>query len=537
MRVKIRLLILTLISFFGAVVLASVALYSLNSALQQEKQKQIITLLDQSRAVLNHYYDLQQKGKLSQDEAQNQAKQALSTMAHGDTYYFVRDADNRMIVHPDAKRIGKVDDGGRTPRGDMTVVEAYNLALQNSNYAFAEALASHSGQSERVPKLNGVYRFVPWNWMVGNGVFVDDIQATFWQDAILLLSVVLVVLVLVSVMSGIMSRQIVGALGGEPDYAAKMMEYIAGGDLSQKIEHSGSDRSLLAAMQHMQFGLRGLIEKINLSSETMKRSSQALAQQMHQLDSVSRIASDSTSSAAASIEQLSVSIDQVRDEAKHNEQSSLAMGESASTGETDANLAAQGIQSISSQIHEASTMVESLAERTRNISGIASTIREIADQTNLLALNAAIEAARAGEMGRGFAVVADEVRKLAERTTGATNEISSIIGSVVAETEETSQKMEAITPLVAEGVGQVRQAASAFVSINALIHQNIERSSSVAYTMHEQSQAGMTIAKSVEQVAQVAEETRLSVELAEGVAREIDSTSAELLDSVSRFRL
>jgi methyl-accepting chemotaxis protein len=537
MRIKTRLLILTVISFLGAVLLASVALYALNSGLQQEKHKQIITLLEKSQGILDHYYTLQQNGKLSQADAQHQARVALGSMSRGDSYYFVRDAGNRILVHGDLRRIDKIDDGGKSTQGNMSVAEAYSQALQHSTYAFVEVQTLRAGQSQKVPKINGVYRFTPWNWIVGNGVFIDDIQTTFWKNAILLIIVVLLVLMVIFVLSTTMSRQILHALGGEPAYAAQMMKQIAAGDLSQKIVFKGPEHCLLATMQQMQHGLRGLIEQINLSSANMKHSSQNLAQQMLQLDSVARTASDSTSSAAASIEQLSVSIDQVRDEAKHNEQSSLSMGESANSGEHDANQAAEGIQAISSQIKEASALVESLAERTRNISGIANTIRDIADQTNLLALNAAIEAARAGEMGRGFAVVADEVRKLAERTASATNEITSTIGRVVAETEGTSKKMEAIAPSVADGVAQVRQAASAFASINSLIRHNMERSRNVAYTLHEQSQAGMVIAKSVEQVALLSEETQHSVEQAEDIAHSIDSTSAELLDSVMRFRL
>jgi methyl-accepting chemotaxis protein/methyl-accepting chemotaxis protein-3 (ribose and galactose sensor receptor) len=537
MRVKIRLLLITLISFLGAALLAVVALYSLNSALQQEKHKQIISTLQQSEALLAFYHAQEQNGTLSRAAAQAQAARSLNAMRHGDSYYIVRDADSVLLVHADQKRIGRVDDGGKTPDGRMTAVEAYARGLETSRYAFADAMANHAGTTNKVPKLNGVYRFAPWGWVVGTGVFVDDSSATFWQDAMLLLGVGVLVLAVVFILSGIMSRQIIGALGGEPDYAAAMMARIAEGDLSQAITCTGPETSLLAAMKHMQQGLRQLIEKINHSSGSLKQSAQGLGEQMRQLGTVSATASESTASAAASIEQLSVSIDQVRDVARHNETSSQEMDDEAAAGVREAQRAAQGIQSIAGQVQEASSMVQSLTASTRDISGIAATIRDIADQTNLLALNAAIEAARAGELGRGFAVVADEVRKLAERTASATSEITAIIGNVVTETEGTSGKMEAIGPGVVAGVEQVRLAESALSSIQHSIQQNMQRSASVTHTMNEQSAAGVTIARSVEQVANVVEETQRSVELAEDIAREIDSTSAELYASVRRFQL
>jgi methyl-accepting chemotaxis protein len=217
--------------------------------------------------------------------------------------------------------------------------------------------------------------------------------------------------------------------------------------LSQDIALQGGDtQSLMAHQQEMQLRLRSMLKNIGSTVASTEGAAQTLAGSSQQVAAASRSASDSAASMAAVVEEMSVSISQVADNARDALKTASHAAELSDSGGGVIEQATSAINRIADTVRQTSGAMRALDESATRISTVVQVIKEVADQTNLLALNAAIEAARAGESGRGFAVVADEVRKLAERTGKATNEINGMVPTASARSMSLPKPIGALRP-------------------------------------------------------------------------------------------
>jgi len=353
-----------------------------------------------------------------------------------------------------------------------------------------------------------------------------------------ILSINLVLLVaaigIASAIAITIARNLLAQLGGEPAYAVEIANRIAKGDLAVAVE-SARAGSILAAMGAMRDSLRATIGKMRDDAELLSGAAVQLSSAAGSVASSSSEQSDSATSMAAAVEQLTMSIRSVADNAQGAAEITRESGETAGRGAGIIVRAAQEMQKIAASVQAGADTIAELGSQADRISSIIIVIKEVADQTNLLALNAAIEAARAGEQGRGFAVVADEVRKLAERTAQSTHDISGMIHSIQQRARAAVAAMEAAVLQVNEGGALAHEANDAIGRISAGAAQVAEAVNHISGALCEQGKVTGELTADVERIARMSEENSRNSSDSARSAQHLQTLAAEMRGAVTRF--
>ncbi len=308
------------------------------------------------------------------------------------------------------------------------------------------------------------------------------------------------------------------------------------GDLRQRFDLSRRDMlgKVARKMDRFVASVQATIQGMRDSAEIVADVSGEVSTGVGNVDQAARQQAEATQSAAAGIEEITVSIGEVAERAS----STRAAAESASdAAQRGASLSAEAVSSIevlAGSVKSAAARVEQLGEKSKEISRITEVIREIADQTNLLALNAAIEAARAGEAGRGFSVVADEVRKLAERTTQATSDISRMVTGINDETGLAVSGMRSGTQHVESSVRLVSEAEQALRDINDHMKKTLNMVQEITHSSEEQRNAMQLMAQNVEQVASMTDQNVSIVTQTNAAVTRLDRASGRMRKAVGQ---
>ncbi|GAB3192837.1 methyl-accepting chemotaxis protein [Hydrogenophaga aquatica] len=506
-----RLTLLIACALLGLLVLVAFFLVSERSMIMEERQLGVRQTVETAHGIVVHFHAQAGKGQMSEDEAKQRAMDALRGLRYsGSEYFWINDMQPRMVMHPVRPELeGKDLSQNKDPTGKFLFVEFVNT-VKAGGAGYVNYMWPKPGSEQPVQKVSYVQGFAPWGWVIGSGVYVDNVDAVIWQRLVLS---GLGALVLGGVLLGVgllIARSILRQLGGEPAEANAITHRMAQGDLSIGISlRAGDDSSIMHGIKAMRDNMGQIVARVRHGSEAVATASAEIAQGNQDLSQRTESQASALEQTAASMEELGSTVRQNADNARQANQ----LAQSASS------VAVQGGEVVSQVVQ---TMRE-INDSSRKIADIISVIDGIAFQTNILALNAAVEAARAGEQGRGFAVVAGEVRSLAQRSAEAAKEIKALITDSVGRVEQGSELVDRAGATMQEVVASIRRVTDIMGEISA--------------ASTEQSEGVAQIGEAVQSMDQATQQNAALVEEMAAAATSLNSQAQDLVQAVAVFRV
>ncbi len=536
MTIRNKFSVLIVLGVIGLLILPIIDLVSERNTLLEDRKLKTQQVVQIAYSVIEHYQKLSSAGKMTEDEAKAEAITTIKMMRYGNNdYFWINDMHPTMVMHPMKPELdGKDLSESKDPTGLKLFVEFVNVVKQDKA-GFAYYQWPKPGQEKPVAKISYVAGFEPWGWVVGSGVYVDDVDEIFKAHLIRGGAVMFAVILSVVVFMLMLAKNIVGSVNALSQTIAQVA---ASNDLTLRAKEGQDEPGQAArAFNHLMDSFSEIISSVRGNSENVTATAQELTRTSAQITLGTQAQSEAAASTAAAVEEITVSINSVAANSEEvRKKSDLSLAH-ATQGNESVTVMMVEIDKVEESVNQIAVSVKEFVESTRAISGMTQQVKEIADQTNLLALNAAIEAARAGEQGRGFAVVADEVRKLAEKSAQSANEIDRVTTSLNSKSVQVETTVQDGLRSLHTTQDQVEHVAEVLAGTGASIKQSSQGVRDINTSVNEQSIASSEIAKNVEKIAQMSEENHAAVDLAGQEIARLEKLAEELHESVSRFRV
>jgi len=500
----------------------------------------------------------------SETEIMNRARDAISELRYGDDqkgYFWIHNMDVEMVMHPIKPELDGTDiSTTKDPNGKALFVEMMEVC-RDSGAGFVEYMWPKPGFDQPVKKLSYVKLHPETGWILGTGIYLDDVDAIVEgvkkqvnssirnQTISLILLVMVITGIMIAVVSYISNR-----ISKPIVYASKLLGEIATGegDLTARMRIDTKDEVGQLASNFNEFvkKLQAIIKEVaenasqvhdsanrlNRTSSDLNTHSEGSHEKANNVSKSSNEVTMNMTSVASAMEEASTNMHVI---ATATEEMSATINEIVSSTDS-ARIKTEGAVE---QARLMTDQIGELQEATRQISEFVGIITDISDQVNLLALNATIEAARAGEAGKGFAVVASEIKELAGQTSTASSQIQENINRIINSSDRTSDEIVKISEVV-EDLSQIvmtiatalEEQSVATAEITNNVGQASEGIGEVNMNVAQTSELVQEVNTDVDEVSKNSREILKQSDDVKDMSKRLNRLSEQLDDLVSKFK-
>ena len=473
----------------------------------------MITTVEQvknAEQIAKRYFDKIGAGGLTEADAKKQAAAEIGKIRYsGNEYIWINDMTPKMVMHPIKPELNDKDLSGNKDPNGLKLFVAFVDTVKAQGSGFVDYLWPKPGAKDPEPKRSYVAGFKQWGWVIGSGVYIDDVSGIARRDA----TVALVLVIAVGIAALVAVEWFARGLKRRLNQMREVVEAVANGDLRAQVvggQSAGNDEigQVLTQVAAMQGRLSDLVRAIRDATDSIQHASREVAMGSQDLSQRSEQAASSLQQTAASMHELTQQVTHSAQAAHQTNQLAIGAADRAKLG---ADVMGEVVQTM-----------DGIAGASRKIADIISVIDGVAFQTNILALNAAVEAARAGEQGRGFAVVASEVRALAQRSANAAKEIKALINDSVTRVDA--------------GGAQVGRAGEAMGQILQSVQQVSGTVAEISQSSAGQSDGLAQINQAVKHLDDMTQQNAALVEETAAAAESLQQQARLLNEHVATFR-
>jgi methyl-accepting chemotaxis protein len=445
--------LLTTICFSGALLWLHGRIRTSSYQIHYEKTQQLV---QSAWSVVNHFGKQVDAGIMNKQQAQEAATKVIKSLRYGqNNYFWINDLQPQMIMHPTNPALdGKDLSDYKDPNGRPIFLEMARICREKGEGRIAY-MWPKPGAMVPVPKISYVKLYLPWGWIVGAGVYVDDVEAELHTLALVFWGI------------------------------------------------AGLACALSLAFA---YGLaRSIAYKIRIIVTELMQGAHQVTEAATQVSSAAQVLARDASAQAAALQRTSVASEEISSMTRKNaENSQASAGHMTRTS--------QFVADANQKLAEMKISMNKINASSAKISKIIRVIDEIAFQTNILALNAAVEAARAGEAGMGFAVVAGEVRNLAQHSAQAARDTAVLIEESSGKSKEGSSKLDQVVEAISNITGSTGKVEILLDEVQIGSQEQARRAKQISKTLVEMGQLTQRVASSSEQSAAASEELSAQAE-------------------------